>query len=455
MSLRARLAVAVAGLVLLAVTLASTMAWFSASSELNGEVDYDLRARVHTIAATIDGFAAARNPEIRNRFPDFGRRSQLLPPDTVLLVLSATGEVVATVEGDPEVPVGDELIALAKSEVAGSTEPLMLNVEVDDSPWRLAAVPLRSGGAAVVGRDLSEVDAVLTGLRRRLAVIGLLSAAAAALIGWMVTRRATGPLEHLTSAAERVAETRDLSVQIPVAGRDEVGRLAASFDTMLGALATSQEQQRRLIQDAGHELRTPLTSLRTNVEVLRRIENIPAEDRAKILEDLGSEVGELTSLVEELVELAGVARPEGRRSEVVRLDDLVRSAAGQLERRTGRSVVIDAEPVSVDAVSEDLARAVTNLLTNAAKFSPPESPIEVSVSGGAVKVIDHGPGIDHADRPRVFDRFYRAPAARSAPGSGLGLSIVRQIVEEHGGRCFVEETDGGGATVGFELPTAG
>ena len=222
---------------------------------------------------------------------------------------------------------------------------------------------------------------------------------------------------------------------------------------MLSALASSRAQQRRLVADAGHELRTPLTSLRTNIDLLSRASELPAADRAEALADARLELEELSALVAELLDLAADAPPEA--SVGLRLDEIVGEVVERFRRRTGREVTLEAAPTPAAGKPIGLARAVSNLLDNAHKWSPPGGKIEVRVEGGRVEVRDHGSGIDPADLPRVFERFFRSAAARGTPGSGLGLAIVQQTAEEHGGRAFAANAPGGGALVGFEIPAAG
>jgi two-component system sensor histidine kinase MprB len=272
----------------------------------------------------------------------------------------------------------------------------------------------------------------------------------AGVVAWFVSRGAVQPVARLTEAAEHVAATRELEVPITVSRRrDEIGRLAASFNSMLAALASSRAQQRRLVADAGHELRTPLTSLRTNMELLARAPNLPTADRTEVLTDARHELEELSTLVGELLDLAADAPPE--QAVKVRLDEVVGECVERFRRRTGREVALVAEPTPAFGKPGGLARAVGNLLDNAHKWSPPEAAVEVLVGRGRVEVRDHGPGIDPTDLPHVFERFYRSAAARGTPGSGLGLSIVQQVAEEHGGGAFAAATDGGGALVGFEI----
>jgi two-component system sensor histidine kinase MprB len=332
------------------------------------------------------------------------------------------------------------------------------DVDIAGSPWRVVTVGLPGGGAVQVATDVTGTDEVLEGLRNRLLVLGLLGTSAAAGIGWLVARQTIGPVERLTAAAEHVAATHDLRAAIPVDRTDEVGRLAVSFNEMLDALGQSQAQQQRLVQDASHELRTPLTSLRTNAEVLQQADRLAPEDRAKLLGDVTDELQELTDLVSELVLLAQSPDATGEPDGDVELTGLVAAVAERARRRTGRRIEVRAPigPVVVRGRTGQLERALANLVGNADKFSPAGAPIELEVGlgpdGVRCTVRDRGPGIDPADRPHVFERFYRSEAARSAPGSGLGLSIVDQIVRAHDGTVEVGDAPGGGAAVSFTLP---
>ena len=259
------------------------------------------------------------------------------------------------------------------------------------------------------------------------------------------------PVQRLTRAAEDVSETGDLSQRIDAQGKDELSRLAATFNTMLGALEDSARSQRQLVSDASHELRTPLTSLRTNIEVLARDEALPPEDREQLLRDVTEQLTEMTALIAELVELArGDLTPAD--PEDVRLD-LVTADAIERTRRNRPGVVFKPELAEsmIRGVPATIERAVSNLLDNAAKWSPPDGEIEVTVRDGELTVRDHGPGIDEEDLPYVFDRFYRAPTARGMPGSGLGLAIARQVAEAHGGTVTAERADGGGTLMRLTL----
>ncbi len=259
-------------------------------------------------------------------------------------------------------------------------------------------------------------------------------------------------MRELSETAEHVARTRDLSRRIEARGGDELSRLAGSFNTMLQALERSMRSQRQLVSDASHELRTPLTSVRTNLEVLARANGtLPEEERARMLGDVTGQLDELSGLVGDLVDLARDGAPD-EPLEAVRLDLLVGEAAERARRlHPGREIRLDAAETLVQGSPGRLDRAVSNLLDNAEKWSPPGQPIEVDVRDGGVVVRDHGPGFSGEDLPRVFDRFYRARSARGLPGSGLGLAIVRQVAEAHGGSVTAANADGGGAELRLAL----
>jgi len=438
-----------------AVVAVSWAAYASAQHEARSEIDQALLARV----APLGGSGATVAPSDAAVFAEVESDTGVaVRPDVLMQFVDASGTVFLPFAGAAQLPVGEEDLAIA----AGEGETLLRDVHVAGVHYRMVttqAVTLRvavAGGsgemvpvAVQVARDLTETDGFLGGLRTRLFLIGGSAVLAAGVVAWFVSRRAVQPVARLTEAAEHVAATRELEVPIRVTRRDEIGRLAGAFNSMLAALASSRAQQRRLVADAGHELRTPLTSLRTNMELLARAPDLAAADRAEVLTDAGHELEELSTLVGELLDLAADAPPE--ESVEVRLDEVVGEVVERFCRRTGREVALAAEAAPVFGKPGGLARAVANLLDNAHKWSPPGEAIEVSVRNGRVEVRDHGPGIDPADLPHVFERFYRSAAARGTPGSGLGLAIVQQVAEEHGGRAFAGTAAGGGALVGFEV----
>ena len=437
MSLRGRLALAAAQAVAVTVLAACAIAYVAARHELRSQVDQALERRAAS-------FRLFPPPRLR-----------LLPPveeiGTYSQVIDADGTVVQTSLEGVTLPVTGGATGVASR----TRDAFFSDADVEGTHLRVLTGPLRLGLAVQVARPLTEVDRALRRLGFVLLAVALGGIALAFALGRIVSRAALRPVSRLTETVEEVTETRDLSRRIDVAGDDELARLAARFNEMLAALEASVEAQRQLVADASHELRTPLTSLRTNVEVLARADGLTADERGRLLADVVGQLEELTALVGDVVELARGAEPEAALEEV-RLDLLVERA---VERARARAPHVRfetvLEPSLVRGVPERLDRAVANLLDNAAKWSPQDGAVEVAVRGGAVTVRDHGPGIDSSDLPFVFDRFYRARAARGLPGSGLGLAIVRQVAESHGGSVSAENAEGGGALIRLELlPTS-
>ena len=368
----------------------------------------------------------------------------------VVQVLDADGAIIAASEGFV-LPVSDADTEIASSGTGRALRSATGTIDDESVHVRVSTVPLASGGAVQLARDLGETDRVLDDLRIRTAWLIAIVAAIGALTGWLVSRSVTRSLLRLTDAASEVATTGRLDVPVPVSGRDETGRLGAAFNTMLDALQRSKAQQQRLVQDAGHELRTPLTSLRTNIDVLRKHDTMSPEIKAQVLDDLDREAGQLAALVEEVVELA-TDRREQEAVQRVELAVIARAAAERVTRRTGRTVRLDTDGSALDGRPAALQRAVDNLLDNASKFDQGDQAIELTVRAGTVEVHDHGPGIAEADLPVIWERFHRADTARPLPGSGLGLSIVADVVASHGGTVFARNHPSGGAVVGFTLP---
>jgi two-component system sensor histidine kinase MprB len=311
-------------------------------------------------------------------------------------------------------------------------------------------------GAVLVALPLTEVDRELGRLELLLVAIGLAGIALAAALGVLVARTALAPIAHFTRRTERLSGGLDLSQRLEVSGRDELARLAESFNATLDALARSVGVQRQLIADAGHELRTPIASLRANIQVLQEAGRLSAEERESLRRDVLQELDELTALIGDVIELARGAAAEGARDEV-RLDALVRAALERTRRRAAEvHFELDLEPTLIEGDGPALDRAISNLLENARKWSPPRGLVEVRLRAGELSVRDRGPGFAERDLPFVFDRFYRAEDARKLPGSGLGLAIVRQAAEAHGGYARAENAPGGGALlrVHFGSPLA-
>ena len=442
MTFRARIAISAAVAVALTVVAASILVYFVARDQLRVPVNEALETRAAQISVRplgiIPGPGSSSYLDVRGGFGEAPGYVQLVRTD---------GSVLIPPRQDLEIPVDDQVLAVAGQEGAAFWN----DVTVDGKHLRVFTFAYGPDSAVLVARPLTEVDESL----RRIGLVLLLIAAGgvilAAGLGLVVARAALAPVRRLTETAEHVSETQDLSERIEVSGNDELSRLATSFNSMLAALEESTRAQRQLVADASHELRTPLTSVRTNIEVLAGDRTLPPEDRRRLLSDVVEQLGEMTTLISELIELA---RAEQRTSEPedVRLDVLVADAVERARRnRPEVTYAVTLEPTTVQGVPATIERAVGNLLDNAAKWSPPGESVEVELRGGQLVVRDHGPGIPDEDLPYVFDRFYRARAARGMPGSGLGLAIVRQVAESHGGEVVAEHAEGGGTRMVFTL----
>jgi two-component system sensor histidine kinase MprB len=438
MRLRNRVTFAAGVAVLLAVVAVSVTVYIVVRDGLYAQVDDSLRHN--------------GSGQQQHRFPhDTSTAPEHLPlaQEVYLQTVGPDGEIISVYDNRP-LPVTAEVLAVAR----GERDEVYFDAEVDGTPVRVYATSTQAGGVLQVGRSLTEVEQTLRQLVAALLIISATAVALAALLGRLVAAAAVAPVHRVAEAADAVARTGELSHHITVPGGDDLGRLAVSFNTMLDALAASLAQQRQLVADASHELRTPLATVRTNVEVLARADRLPPAERAALIGDTVAQIEELTRLVGDLMELA---RGDGQAEPVtlVDLDRLTREVVESVSRHHATVTLrVDGVQTFIRGASTRVARAVSNLVDNAAKWSPPGAEVRIEVRGGTVTVRDHGPGVDPADLPHIFDRFYRSAAARTLPGAGLGLAIVKQVADSHGGTITAAAAPGGGALFTLRFPTA-
>jgi two-component system sensor histidine kinase MprB len=459
MTLRTRIA-AVAGVsVALAVLVAALGVYVAVRSDLRGEVDNTLRGRARALGPM---------PGPNHDGPGYGgpgggadTRGAGFPGHVEPAPFGAASGYVELIspEGQVFVPGGQgsssPKIALTASDraIAADGGSRLSERSVDGVKLRVLTSGTGAGGAVLIAQPLTEVDHELGHLLLILALIGAGGVVLAALLGALVARTALAPIGRFTQRTESLTGNLDLSRRLEVQGRDELARLADSFNGTLDALERSVQAQRHLIADASHELRTPISSLRANIQILGEAERLAPEEQASLRADIVAELDELTALVGDVVELARGAAPDGAVDDV-RLDEVVRGAVASARRRGELSFELRLEPTIVRGQADRIGRAVSNLVDNARKWSPEGGAVEVTLAEGVLSVRDHGPGFQEADLPFVFDRFYRARDARKLPGSGLGLAIVRQAAEACGGFAEAQNAPGGGALlrIGFGAP---
>jgi two-component system sensor histidine kinase MprB len=427
----------------IAVALVALGAFMTVKMSYQSSTDRSLLQRAHRVSSSIVMATIAGQDIPPWVFGASDVRIYLVRSDGHLL----TGDSSAA----PFVPTSAEI-----SVASGSSGHSVRTVRMESTNYRVAAVPFSDNFALVLAQNLGPQEQALRRMGAVMLLFGLAGVIGAAAAGWGVARNGLRPVRRLTENVEVITRTEDLT-PLPVEGDDEIARLATAFNGMLAALSASRDRQRRLVADAGHELRTPLTSLRTNLDLLLQADAAGGLDpaaRAELLDDVGAQIEEMSNLVGDLVELA---RDEPLRSVVEQVDlaEVVDRAVARVRRRgTGLTFDVDSEPWWVTGESASLERAVTNLLDNAVKWSPPGGSVRIRLNHGSLTVEDDGPGIAESDREHVFERFYRADESRSMPGSGLGLSIVRQVTERHSGTVRVDEADSGGTRMVMQLPGA-
>ena len=487
MSLRARMGLAAGAAVAVAVIAVAVSAYAGTRSELQGQLDTSLAGLIHPLLARagvvrgpapvtgrdgdegpppgFGGTPGSRGGGLIQNDCDQGlgldraRGGGFGGPQGYVQLVSRTGSVCLATGETTKLPVDGAVKALARS----GRGQYLTDITLHDHHLRVLVHGAGKDGAVQVALPLTQVDDALSKQMLLLIIIAAAGIALAALLGLLVARTALSPIARFTRQTETIAAHPDRleSERLDVQGGDELARLAQTFNRTLDALERSVQSQRNLVADASHELRTPIATIRANLQLMRDEELLSVSDREALRRDVIEELDELTALVGDVVELARGAKLAGEPAEV-RVDQIVSAAVDRTRRRAPQlTVSATVERTLVQGEGDRIARAVANLLDNAAKYGQSGGSIEVTLAGGILTVRDHGPGFQEEDLPFVFDRFHRARDARSQPGSGLGLAIVRQAAEAHGGFVRAANAPGGGALleIGFgptlELDDAG
>jgi two-component system sensor histidine kinase MprB len=441
------------GAVFVALAIASLVIYVEVRSKLHDQIDFSLIQSAEDVALKWHSNAALAFGKAPSGF------FQVVPSLGAVTSggLSATGAPVTTIAAATTTPSSKTLacedapkglLCHDESVASGLSRPYFRDVRFSGVAMRLYTVRLPSSSDGLVRtlRPLTEANATIARVRWLLLGLTLGGALAAGLLGRLAANAVLRPVRALAGAVREVSATRDLNQRIPVSGRDELASLAADFNAMLAALDESQQAQQQLIADASHELRTPLTAHRANIELLAR-PDLPVERRQRVLGAAVRAIEELSTLVGDLIQAARDGRSVDAR-EPLAFDELV---SGAVERAQHRAPELHFESrlehCRFVGARSRLERAVDNVLDNAIKWSPPRGTVDIRLADGTLTVRDHGPGIAEADLPHVFDRFYRAAAARALPGSGLGLAIVKQTLDDHGGSVTAANADGGGVLV--------
>ena len=455
MTLRNRVSAAAAVGVLIVVAAVSSVLYFSYAASLHSRVDatlVDAAQQASSITQRIK-----QSADGGGSIPDFGRPVTVGSVELQLFL----GTVAA---GQPTQfgPLDSRDVEVAE----GAQPPYFADADDGGHQFRVYTAAMPGASDAGLVRTSRAADADNGALRNAaLLLAGLTVGAAGVTYGAarLTAGRILRPIAELTATAEHITQTRDLTARLRSTGpsndgtNDEVGRLSSSFDTMLAALHESVTAQRQLVADASHELRTPLTSLTTNLDLVEDGAGLADPQAPALVRAAREQAGELGQLITDLLDLARYHESAPHR-ETVRLDVLTDQAVHRLRQRVPHAV-IDAELrpclVHVDPAAVD--HAVSNLVDNAIKWSPPDIAVCVVVENGRVSVSDHGPGIAHEDLPHIFERFYRAPDARGMPGAGLGLAIVGSVAQANMGTVEVRTGPGGSTfTLAFPpLPNAG
>jgi two-component system sensor histidine kinase MprB len=453
MTLRNRMGAVAAAAVAVTVIAVAITVYVAVRSELRGQVDTALAERVQPVIMDrggpnhregVHGPGAPHptgGPGEGLERPPSSPRVPFGGPSGQLQLIAPGGRVTTASDVTSTLPTSSRAKAIA---ARGSGQDLS-DAHVNHTHLRVLTIGIGPRGAVQVARPLTEVDNVLDNLLLVLILVGGTGIAVAAGLGILVARTALSPIARFTRRTETLAANPDVAQRLDVSGKDELARLARSFNATLDALERAVEAQRQLVADASHELRTPIASLRANIQVLEDAEYLPQADRASLRADIIGELDELTALVGDVIELARGAKPTGATDDV-RLDEIAEMLVDRARTRSNElSFEVELEPTLVTGEADRINRAVSNLLDNARKWSRPGGSVEVELADGVLSVRDHGPGFADGDLPHVFDRFYRAAEARKMPGSGLGLAIVRQTAESHGGFAKAENAPDGGA----------
>ena len=451
-SLRVRFGLGVVALMVVALVLFGSFVYFNVDRGLRSGVDDSLRVSASQAAATLDldngKLVLGDTPPSSNSALD-----ALRARGHTVRYLGPNGEILGGFGNLWNSPVNSQSLAAARN-----GRPAFYDVDGPgvDKDYRLYTLPVLAGqnvvGYVQVFQSLDSVEETLAELLAALLIGGVVITVAGGLGGYFLAGRALAPIDSITRTARRIS-ARDLSARLNIAtSDDEVGRLASTFDDMLERLDSSFKRERQFTADASHELRTPLAAMEAILSVIRS-EPRQTTEYEQALDDLAEETARLRCLAEDLLRLARGAQPMAAELVPVDISTLVEDVADALSplaEAKGLYLECEATPgLILMGDSDSLIRVFLNLVDNAIKFTENgRVTVKAFSDDGAVvvEVSDTGVGIPPERLPSVFERFYRADSSRSTPGTGLGLALALQIVQNHGGTLAARSAEGEGST---------
>ena len=470
LSLRTQLVLVTSVLIALAIAVTSLVAISALRAQMVHQLDEEMKASSSSLVSSI-GTSQTRQDGAVGSYRVY--------------ILDQRGNVLYSVAGADQQAENEPVLTgwdsekVKKYHETGTT----VNSRTGSNDWRIMPISLESStngqaSSMVIALPLKQTNQVVALVGVLTFAFGLATLAAAIAMTWVIVTRTFEPLARVEQTAAKIA-AGDLSQRIEDYNpSNEIGNLAISLNTMLAqiessfnAQAKSEAKMRRFVGDASHELRTPLVSIRGYSELYRQGALPNDEAVATAMGRIESESKRMGQLVEDLLTLARI--DERRESKLAPFDlfhlavDASNDAYATSPDREVSLVGLtdDVAPTSAPVIGDEsrMRQVVANLLTNAMRYTPAGTPLEIAVGVredvpgyplSVIEVRDHGPGIHGEDRERVFERFYRTDTSRSREtgGTGLGLSIVAAILEQHDGSVHIEETPGGGATFVISLP---
>ena len=395
-----------------------------------------------------------------------------LPSDYYIAILDSQGNqflgLVSATGGGRQVPNFSTLTSDKVLEIGGV--PFDAEVEVDgpDQDWRVVALPLQNAnGSVVVGLPTNTNRQIINEYGVIGGRFGVLLLFLSGLAIWLTITSALRPLKEVERTAEAVKSGKFSSRLVQHHGKTEIGRINRALNSMLDSIESAVRgkdktlsQMRRFVSDASHELRTPLVTVRGYAELYRMGAIKSKQDLTEAMGRIESEAIRMSGLVESLLTLTRMDELENMKKKPSDLIDLAQASvkdASVAHQEISFRVSTEMKTCILEIDGDRIKQVLTNLLANASRFAPTSSEVTVEIKdlGESIRVsvIDRGEGVPESLREKIFDRFYRIDNSRNREtgGSGLGLAIAKSIIDAHGGKIWVDQTPGGGATFSFEL----